>query len=228
MTGLLISVRSRQEAETVITACPDLDILDIKEPNIGPLGAATPQVWLDIAKITPDNTALSVALGDLNEVSANALADLPANTKYAKVGLADQRGLNWIQDWRAIHVLLSDTTELVGVIYADHDAAAAPLPNKIVKSLLPEGCQTFLIDTYRKDGSNLFDHLSRQQFIQLKSLAPEATFVIAGSLTESSIDRAKQLNAEFVGVRGAVCEDSREGRVSAEKSRQMLKLVKAS
>ena len=97
MTGLLISVRSRQEAETVITACPDLDILDIKEPNTGALGAASRQVWLDIAEIPLDNTALSVALGDLNDVHLNALADLPKNTQYAKVGLADQRGLNWIQ-----------------------------------------------------------------------------------------------------------------------------------
>ncbi len=228
MTGLLISVRSRLEAETVITACPDLDILDIKEPNTGPLGAASRQIWLDIAEITLDNTALSVALGDLNEVRLNVLADLPEKTLYAKVGLADQRGLNWIQAWRAIRMLITNTTELVGVIYADYEAAAAPTPNEIVKSLLDEGCQTFLIDTYRKDGTNLFDHLSREQFSHLKSLAPKATFVLAGSLTESSIHDAKQLNAEFIGVRGAVCEDSREGRVSAEKSRQMLKLVKAS
>lgn len=228
MTGLLISVRSRLEAETVITACPDLDILDIKEPNTGPLGAASRQIWLDIAEITLDNTALSVALGDLNEVRLNVLADLPEKTQYAKVGLADQRGLNWIQAWRAIRMLITNTTELVGVIYADYEAAAAPTPNEIVKSLLDEGCQTFLIDTYRKDGTNLFDHLSREQFSHLKSLAPKATFVLAGSLTESSIHDAKQLNAEFIGVRGAVCEDSREGRVSAEKSRQMLKLVKAS
>ena len=228
MTGLLISVRSRQEAETVITACPDLDILDIKEPNTGALGAASRQVWLDIAEIPLDNTALSVALGDLDDVHLNALADLPKNTQYAKVGLADQRGLNWIQAWRAIRVLVTDTTELVGVIYADYEAAAAPTPNEIVKSLLNEGCHTFLIDTYRKDGTNLFDHLSPEKFSRLKSLAPKATIVLAGSLTESSIHNAKQLNAEFVGVRGAVCEDSREGRVSAEKSRQMLKLVKAS
>ena len=228
MTGLLISVRSRLEAETVITACPDLDILDIKEPNTGPLGAASRQIWLDIAEITLDNTALSVALGDLNEVRLNVLADLPEKTQYAKVGLADQRGLNWIQAWRAIRMLITNTTELVGVIYADYEAAAAPTPNDIVKSLLDEGCQTFLIDTYRKDGTNLFDHLSREQFSHLKSLAPKATFVLAGSLTESSIHDAKQLNAEFIGVRGAVCEDSREGRVCAEKSRQMLKLVKAS
>ena len=33
MTGLLISVRSKDEAESVLTACPDLDILDIKEPE---------------------------------------------------------------------------------------------------------------------------------------------------------------------------------------------------
>mgnify|MGYP001169132165 CR=1 FL=1 len=226
MTGLLISVRNRQEAETIITACPDLDILDIKEPNAGALGAAAPQVWQDIADINLNNTSLSIALGELSEVVVSALADLPPNTQYVKVGLAHQRGLNWIQAWRAMQILILDSAELVGVIYADYQAAAAPAPTDIIKLLSKEGCRTFLIDTYQKKQADLFDHLTRQEFDQLKMMAPEATFVIAGSLTESSISKAKQLNAEFVGVRGAICEDSRNGQVSAEKSKHMLKLVK--
>ena len=228
MTGLLISVRNRQEAETVLTACPELDILDIKEPNAGALGAAPPQVWRDIAAINLNNTSLSIALGELNEMPVNALAELPPKTRYAKVGLAHQNGLNWAKAWRAMRALVLDSAELVGVIYADYEAAAAPTPIEVIERLSSEGCRTFLVDTYQKKGDNLFDHLTREEFNQFKARNPEAVFVLAGSLTESSIPRAKQLKAEFVGVRGAICENSRDGQVSAEKSKQLMNLVKTS
>jgi len=228
MTGLLISVRNRDEAETVLSACPDLDILDIKEPSAGALGAATPQTWREIALLTLNNTSLSIALGDLNEVPVNELANLPVNARYAKVGLANQQGIQWIQAWRAIRVLVPDSTELVGVIYADHRAANAPNPVEIVQQLNTEGCTTFLIDTYEKNGTHLLDHLTFDQFETLKSMAPHAAFVIAGSLTEDTISQAKQFQAEFIGVRGAICEDRRDGWVNADRSRQILNLVKTS
>ena len=228
MTGLLISVRSKNEAETVLSACPGLDILDIKEPSAGALGAATPQTWQEIGALRLHDTSLSIALGDLNDVPVNELNNLPVNARYAKVGLANQQGLLWIQAWRAIRVLVPASTELVGVIYADHAAANAPNPTEIVQQLSVEGCMTFLIDTYEKNGTHLFDHLNDEQFETLKSIAPQATFVIAGSLTEDTISRAKQLQAEYIGVRGAICENSRDGGVNADLSRQILHLVKTS
>ena len=91
MTGLLISVRNKDEAETVLSACPGLDILDIKEPSAGALGAATPQTWQEIASLTLHDTSLSIALGDLNDVPVNELDNLPLNARYAKVGLANQQ-----------------------------------------------------------------------------------------------------------------------------------------
>ena len=94
MTGLLISVRSKDEAESVLTACPDLDILDIKEPEGGALGAASPATWAKVANLDLHNTCLSVALGDLEHVQVNDLSALPANTAFAKVGLADQHDQN--------------------------------------------------------------------------------------------------------------------------------------
>lgn len=228
MTGLLISVRDRDEAETVLSACPNLDILDIKEPAAGALGAATPQIWREIGALTLNDTSLSIALGDLNEVPLNQLANLPVNAGYAKVGLANQQGILWIEEWRAIRVLIPEPTELVGVIYADHRAGNAPSPVEIIQQLSPEGCKTFLIDTYEKNGAHLLDYLTYDQFQTLKSLAPDAAFVIAGSLNEDTIPQAQEFQAEFIGVRGAICEGRRDGGVSAARSRQIINLVKNS
>ena len=228
MTGLLISVRSKDEAESVLTACPDLDILDIKEPEGGALGAASPATWAKVANLDLHNTCLSGALGDLEHVQVNDLSALPANTAFAKVGLADQHDQNWIQAWRAIRVLIADSIELVGVIYADHQAAQAPAPEDIIRLLSQEGCQTFLIDTYRKTNGGLFDHLPPLQLKRLFELAPAATFVLAGSLSESTILDAKMLEVDYVGVRGAACSGPREQQICPEKSKHLLTLVKAS
>ena len=228
MTGLLISVRSKDEAESVLAACPNLDILDIKEPEAGALGAASPAVWAKVAKLDLQNTRLSIALGDLEHVPINDLNALPANTAFAKVGLADQYQQNWLQAWRAIRVLIADTTELVGVIYADHQAANAPRPEDIIQFLSQEGCQTFLIDTYRKNDGGLFNHLPPPHLKNLFELAPSATFVLAGSLSESTILSAKTLEVDYVGVRGAACRGTREQQICPAKSKQLLALLKAS
>ncbi len=43
MTKLLVSVRSVDEAEMVLEA--GVDLIDVKEPRSGSLGAALPEVW---------------------------------------------------------------------------------------------------------------------------------------------------------------------------------------
>lgn len=226
MTGLLISVRNKVEADAVISACPELDILDVKEPQQGALGPATPEVWHEIAGIELGNTLLSIALGELEDAPVNVLHTLPPNTTYAKIGLAHQRGRHWIQAWRAIRALVSDSVELVGVIYADYLNAQSPEPEEIVKLLSQEGCRTFLVDTYLKNGSNLFDSMSTRQFNDLRLHAGEATFVVAGSLNQTSLDEALQLQAEYLGVRGAICKGDRLEQACPQKSRQILSLVK--
>ena len=228
MTGLLISVRNKAEAKTVLAACPELDILDIKEPDSGALGAASPQIWREIGEASLNQTSLSIALGEINDVQINDLTLLPSVTRYVKVGLANQRSLDWVLPWRAIRVLVDDSIELVGVIYADHEAAHSPPPRVIIDALIAEGCRTFLLDTFEKDGKTLFDHLPTDFIQELMKSTPEATFVLAGSLTESTLNNAKILQADYVGVRGAVCSGNRTNSICPDKSKQLFELVKAS
>ena len=63
MTGLLVSVRSAAEARIALEAGADL--IDVKEPRRGALGAADPAVWKDVCRAVAGRVPVSVALGEL-------------------------------------------------------------------------------------------------------------------------------------------------------------------
>ena len=63
MAGLLVSVRSR--AEAVLAWQYGVGIIDLKEPQRGPLASTPVEVWEEVAEVMPAHVRLSVALGEL-------------------------------------------------------------------------------------------------------------------------------------------------------------------
>ena len=94
MTRLLVSVRSAAEAQRALSGGADL--IDVKEPGSGSLGAASPEVWCQVAAVIGPARPLSAALGELlvfKPVPDTALQGY----RYAKLGLA---GCAQFSDWR--------------------------------------------------------------------------------------------------------------------------------
>ena len=100
MTGLLVSVRDVEEATDVLRA--GVDIVDVKEPTDGSLGAASPQVWQQVVDQLAGSVPVSLALGELrDEALGQRLAGIPAGTAYVKIGLAGcQHEAGWRNRWR--------------------------------------------------------------------------------------------------------------------------------
>ena len=65
MTRLLVSVRSADEARTALAA--GVDLIDVKEPARGSLGAASPGVVADVVGAVAGRVPVSAALGELFE-----------------------------------------------------------------------------------------------------------------------------------------------------------------
>ena len=63
MTQLLVSIRDTTEAE-LINDC-EIAIVDVKEPNRGSLGAASPKTLEAISRIISQPQTLSFAAGEL-------------------------------------------------------------------------------------------------------------------------------------------------------------------
>lgn len=228
MTELLISVRNSIEAKTVLATAPQLAILDIKEPRLGALSATSPETWQNIAKLDRGSTLLSVALGELSEYDLAISKTIPATVRYAKIGLSQQAATNWMDPWQRTASSLPHNTDLVGVIYADHQAAQSPPAECIVDTLLSIGCRTFLIDTFDKSKGNVLHHLRSEAIANLNNQIEQhdGVLVLAGSITPIILADILQTGAKYIGVRGAVCDGDRQNQLSQTATMSFLSSLK--
>ena len=212
MTRLLVSVRSAHEA--ILALAGGADLIDIKEPSRGPLGAADPPTMAEIAAAVRGRAPLSAALGELVERPEIPGADLDLD--YAKVGLAGCAHMaGWAEAWRAFVSRLPGAILPAAVVYADWEKAAAPAPEAVLEAAAKIGCKAVLIDTFDKRGGPL---TTIWPFHQLETFVAsgkkrQLKVVLAGSLCLTSIPIVLPLVPDYVAVRGAACSGGRRGMI---------------
>ncbi|MEE2684929.1 MAG: (5-formylfuran-3-yl)methyl phosphate synthase [Planctomycetota bacterium] len=227
MTGLLVSVRDGTEAAGVVSA--GVDLVDVKEPAAGSLGAAEAGVWKQVVELAAGTMPVSLALGELTDQALpGRLADIPAGVRYAKIGLAGcQDRPGWEKRWgEALERLPAGTTP-VAVIYADQQRARSPSPAEIMEAARNLGCSAVLVDTFDKHAGNLLDHWSlervRQHAGQVRQQGMKV--VLAGSLQVAEIRLLATPAVDLLAVRGAVCRGRREGQLDPERVARLVELV---
>ncbi len=209
MTKLLVSVRNRVEAEKLNSS--DIAIVDVKEPSNGSLGKAETSHIEDIFDLASGDYLVSAALGELVQFQPKILTDLPP-IHFAKFGLSQVKDLGWRDRWWQATEQLHPSTQPVAVAYADWNSCGAPHPLEIASVGKSIGCTAFLLDTFDKESGCLFDHLGFAQVSlliqQVRALGLQV--VLAGGLSnDEDLRAAVKLLPEFLGVRGAVCANSR-------------------
>jgi (5-formylfuran-3-yl)methyl phosphate synthase len=227
--GLLVSVRSAAEARVAL-AC-GVDLIDIKEPRLGSLGACDASTIAEIADVVGDRCPLSVALGELRDFFASG-SRLPAERiRFAKFGLA---GMGDVADWQARFSAALKTlparVKSVAVIYVDYRQAKAPPPQAVIEAGVQSRCGALLVDTFCKDGTTLLDHCSTGELRQWghQARAAKMTFVVAGSVNRELIPRLARCRVDYIAVRGAACKDSRASEIDAGRIAEIAQLVSAS
>ena len=218
MTGLLVSVRDGTEAAGVVSA--GVDLVDVKEPAAGSLGAAEAGVWKQVVELAAGTMPVSLALGELTDQALpGRLADIPAGVRYAKIGLAGcQDRPGWEKRWgEALERLPAGTTP-VAVIYADQQRARSPSPAEIMGGVA---------DRAHPHAGNLLDHWSlervRQHAGQVRQQGMKV--VLAGSLQVAEIRLLATPAVDLLAVRGAVCRGRREGQLDPERVARLVELV---
>jgi uncharacterized protein (UPF0264 family) len=210
MTRLLVSVRSADEARIALDC--GVDLIDVKEPNRGALGAADPAVWREVLEAVAGRVPVSCALGELGEnTSANA-ASIPSGVRFAKVGLAgaaDQP--NWERAWRESVERRPAGCVVVAVVYADATAAGSPNPERILATAIEHSCAAILVDTYEKSAGDLFSHWPVAELAAYLSQARSSGLltVVGGGLVWKSLGIALGLPADYLAVRGLACGEGR-------------------
>jgi uncharacterized protein (UPF0264 family) len=227
---LLVSVRSAAEVKPAVAG--GADIIDAKDPALGSLGAVRSAELAAIARAVPPGLPLSVALGELCGTDVEAAvreADRRAgdrDTLYLKFGLAGTADVDRAAGLVSLAVRTARParrTRVIVVAYADHAAADAPRPAEAIRVAALAGADGILLDTCRKDGRVLWDHLTVAGVGDWVREARDAVALVAlaGSLDETGVRRAGGLGADVVGVRGAACDGGRLGSVSEANVRRI-------
>jgi (5-formylfuran-3-yl)methyl phosphate synthase len=228
MTGLLVSVRDLDEARIALAA--GVDLIDVKEPSRGSLGAASAEVWQSVVQFVAGRRPVSLALGELADGIDRERLSSAAGASFAKVGLAGMRSdANWLQCWRDVLEYLPAGTRPVAVAYADWQSAGAPAPEEILAAGSAAACPYLLVDTYDKSRGNLLAHLSVSELhiLAAQARATGVELVLAGSLEKEAIAELLRLAPAYIAVRGAACRGNRAGPIDETKIQRLQEILAA-
>lgn len=209
MTGFLASVADLEEAR--IAADLGADIVDLKDPARGALGAWKLADLRAAVQALGHRAALSATTGDLpmepGRVAAAAAATAATGVRYVKVGFFG--GGDPIAGIAALAPLARAGAGLVAVLMADRQPEFALLPR-----LAEAGFAGVMLDTASKAGGDLRAHQDDAALAHFVAAAQSLGLMagLAGSLRLADIAPLAALGPDYLGFRGALC---RGGRASA-------------
>jgi uncharacterized protein (UPF0264 family) len=229
--GLLVSVRNPIEAVAALAG--GADVIDVKEPDRGSLGAADPTTIAAVVRSVGGRAPVTAATGELLELGSAGEFRIPAGVSLFKIGLAGCRDLaDWKSRWQEAIATLAgrNASQPVGVAYADWLAADSPEPDAVLAAAVELGCPALLIDTWDKSDGSLFDHWRPSSLATFVRTAQtfNLTVVLAGSLVGESVAAAARLRPDLIAVRTAACVAGRRSSVSCEKVHALRQTVRAS
>jgi uncharacterized protein (UPF0264 family) len=219
-----VSVRSAAEAQVALAG--GADIIDVKEPARGALGAADVQVWHAVRDAVAGRLTTSVALGELASGLIGALAPQTGGFAFGKIGFALCAEIDWRERWRDAVQQFASGVCAVPVAYADWRNAGAPPPRELL-GLAAESSKFLVLDTFSKSGGSLLDYLPPPVLSDFlaKALSQGVQVTLAGSLRAEMLADVLPLRPAYIGVRGAACSGGRLGAVDSQRVRALASLL---
>jgi uncharacterized protein (UPF0264 family) len=235
---LLVSVSDADEACDAVVG--GADIVDAKDPAAGPLGAVS-AVTLRAICSAAHARPVSAALGDAVEVRAVERAAAVAaglGVSAIKVGFAGRPTSSRVGALLEAAVRGAGSRHTVtaagragvcavfAVAYADWRTTHGPSPETVLEVALHSRASGVLIDTADKAGPGLQALVDAGSLARLVRSAHEVRLqvALAGQLRIDDALFVLHAGADIMGVRGAVCDGGRAGRVNIEKVRRLVGL----
>ena len=204
MTGMLASVNSIAEALLVLNA--GVDIIDLKQPALGALGALELDDIKQIVAAIAGRRPVSATIGDLPmqpELIFNAV-QLMAETgvDYIKIGFFP--GDDWIGTVKKLGELAPQKLALIAVLFADTQPDLT-----IMATLKASGFVGVMLDTMDKQQGSLTQVLAAEQIAHFVCQAKQLQLLcgLAGSLRLTDIPELMAYHADYLGFRGALCQE---------------------
>ncbi len=216
MTGLLASVASIQEAEIALAG--GADILDLKDPSRGALGALPPEIITACVAGIARRRIVSATAGDLAmepEPVCKAVQELAAcSVDIVKIGLFPGGDVS-----ACISALTAETargTRLVAVMFADQRPDFS-----LIRRLREASFAGVMLDTADKSAGGLRRHLDGDALADFVQTAKNAGLMsgLAGSLQLEDVAPLIALSPDYLGFRGGICDHGRQSSLSPERLR---------
>ncbi len=231
---LLISVVGADEVSAAVAG--GADIVDVKNPREGSLGANFPHVIRRVRALTPAAVPVSVAIGDfpsLPGMAALAAAGAAGcGVQFVKVGLLGPR------DHEEAFALLSAVcraareespdVRVMAAAYADASVTGSLPPRELPAVAVAAGVHGCMLDTAGKGEATLLSALTMAELERFVTSCRESGLcsALAGSLGAADMPRVGELGPDIVGFRGAACRGRRrDGTLDRDAVRRLKELV---
>jgi len=226
MSKWLASVQSLEEAEILLPVLPD--ILDMKNPSQGALGALSVAIVSEIVTVIDGRCQTSATIGDLPmqaELIKAAMINMASSgVDYVKIGLFPDDNL------QHCIIELADTvkklsTPVIAVIFADNNSPA----EECLHLLKASGFYGVMVDTSIKNGRHLLDYWDLLKLEQFVAAAKQQNLLcgLAGALRLEDITVLHPLAADYLGFRSALClQRQRTTRLQVSLAKQIQQSIK--
>jgi uncharacterized protein (UPF0264 family) len=230
---LLVSPMNLDEARLALLG--GADILDVKNPKEGSLGANFPWAIRQIADMARGIVPISATIGDLDykpgTASLAALGAAICGADYIKAGL-----LGIKTEGQAVDILLSivksvkefdPQKKVVAAAYSDYKRVDSISPMMLPEVANKVGADLVMVDTAIKDGRSTFEFMSQadlEDFINLAHICGKEV-AIAGTIGFQHLELLKVLQPDIIGVRGIVCGGDRQASIKAELVEKLKRLL---
>ncbi len=222
MTGMLASVNSVEEALQALSA--NADIIDLKQPALGALGALETDLVKIIVNEINGRCPVSATIGDLPmqpEIIYRAVeAMTETGVDYIKIGFFP--GGDWQRTIEKLAALPQSIT-LIAVLFADAQPDFA-----IIDSLKNAGFNGVMLDTMNKNNGSLTQIMAKTDIAQFIRLAKIRSMLcgLAGSLSLDDIAELMPYQPDYLGFRGALClQHTRTARLNRSAMLQIKRAI---
>lgn len=223
MSQLLVSVTSLAEAELAVRQ--GVDLLDLKNPAEGALGALPLSVTRDIVTALHGKKPISATIGDA-PMRPESLLEKVMQLSSTQVDMI-KIGFFPAEDYQSCLDALQQATQagvaLVAVLFAE-----CHYPAGLLSAIKRAGFVGVMLDTMHKNGQTFLDYYSEAEAQDLAQQVLDLGlfFGLAGSLQSHHVATLKKIRPTYVGFRGGVCVENQRtqgldaGRITA--IRQLL------
>jgi (5-formylfuran-3-yl)methyl phosphate synthase len=222
MTGMLASINSLREAKLVLAE--HVDIIDLKEPALGALGGLDIKRVKKIVAVINRQCPTSATIGDLPmqpELIFNAVQQMAeTGVDYIKIGFFTSENQDQVIEKLAP---LTSKINLIAVLFADTNPDFS-----LIDTLIAAGFKGIMLDTLDKTKGSLTGIMAKTEIgrfvVHVKSR--DLICGLAGSLKLEDIPILMPVQPDYLGFRGALCDQhERAGQLNNQFVRDIKKTI---